>query len=171
MPETTDDVLASRRRLLAGAGAAGVIAAGVATGLAGCGSSPSSGSTGMGSDSGASTDASPAAPASMAAGAGGGDQTTSVNLGKTSHIPVGSGKIFKADKVVVTQPTAGKFKAFTAICTHKACTVSTISHGVIKCPCHGSQFSIEDGSVKGGPAPAPLAEKTVTVKNGSIVVT
>jgi len=62
------------------------------------------------------------------------------------------------------------FKAFTAICTHMGCTVGTISGGLIICPCHGSQYSIVDGSVKRGPAPAALAAKTVTVTNGEVSV-
>ena len=40
-----------------------------------------------------------------------------------AEIPVGGGKVFEALKVVVTQPTAGDFKAFSAVCTHQACTV------------------------------------------------
>jgi Rieske Fe-S protein len=116
------------------------------------------------------TAAAPRSPAADAAGAGGGDPA-GVNLGKKSHIPVGGGKVFSAEKVVVTQPASGTFKAFTAVCTHQGCVVNKVAGGLIKCPCHGSEFSIKDGSVKGGPAPAPLAEKTVAVKNGNIVVT
>jgi Rieske Fe-S protein len=172
VPDTNDSVLASRRRLLAGASAAGVLAAGAVTGLAGCGTSAgnASGSSGMGNDPGAATSA--AAPASSAPGAaGGGTETTGVNLGAKSHVPVGGGKIFEAEKVVVTQPSAGKFHAFSAICTHQGCVVNKVAGGLIKCPCHGSEFSIKDGSVKGGPAPAPLAERAVAIKKGDIVVT
>ncbi len=173
MHDSRDSAQASRRTLLAGAGAVGMIAVGVATagaGLAGCGTGSGNASdSAMGNGAGANP---PASPAGQDAGAGGGGAaTTGVNLGKKSHIPVGGGKIFATEKVVVTQPAAGDFKAFTAVCTHQGCTVSTISNGIIKCPCHGSEFSIKDGSVKGGPAPAPLAEKTVKVHNGNIVVT
>jgi hypothetical protein len=34
-------------------------------------------------------------------------------LARTSDIPVAGGKIFSTEKVVVTQPVAGQFKAFT----------------------------------------------------------
>ncbi|OLB76519.1 MAG: hypothetical protein AUI14_18505 [Actinobacteria bacterium 13_2_20CM_2_71_6] len=71
---------------------------------------------------------------------------------------------------MVTQPVAGTFKAFSAICTHKGCPVGSVSGGAIRCPCHGSEYSIVDGSVKRGPAPGPLDPKTVTVKGTSIVV-
>jgi Rieske Fe-S protein len=70
----------------------------------------------------------------------------------------------------VTQPTAGNFKAFTAVCTHAGCTVGSVTDGVIKCPCHGSMYSAADGSVKGGPAPAPLAAKNITVQGGEITL-
>ena len=75
---------------------------------------------------------------------------------KTADIPVGGGKIFDADNVVVTQPIAGTFKAFGATCTHQNCLVQSISDGLITCPCHGSQYSITDGSVvTAGPGPDP----------------
>jgi Rieske Fe-S protein len=92
------------------------------------------------------------------------------SLGKTSAIPVGGGEIFKDQKVVVTQPTAGQFKAFSAVCTHRGCTVATVSDGKIHCPCHGSAFNISDGSVANGPADKPLETKSVKVQNGEITL-
>jgi Rieske Fe-S protein len=89
-------------------------------------------------------------------------------LAKTSQIPVGGGKIFKDEKVVVTQPKKGEFKGFSAICTHQGCTVSTIANGTIDCPCHGSKYHIADGSVAGGPAPKPLPEKQIKVEGDSV---
>jgi Rieske Fe-S protein len=103
-------------------------------------------------------------------GAGGGGTTTSGAIGKTSEVPVGSGKIFTADKVVVTQPTEGEFKAFSAVCTHQGCTVANIKGKDINCTCHGSQFSTVDGSVVNGPATKPLPELKVTVKGEDLTV-
>lgn len=91
-------------------------------------------------------------------------------IARTSEIPVGGGKIISAHKIVVTQPTKGTYKAFTAVCTHQGCTVGEITGGVIQCPCHGSEFSVADGSVKQGPADAPLASYKVTVKGDGITV-
>jgi Rieske Fe-S protein len=88
----------------------------------------------------------------------------------TSDVPVGGGTILTDRKIVVTQPTAGQFKAFTAVCTHRACTVAAVSDGLIRCPCHGSQYSIADGSVQAGPAPAPLAAIPITVTGTTITV-
>ncbi|MFI0514673.1 Rieske Fe-S protein [Streptomyces canus] len=89
-------------------------------------------------------------------------------LAKTSEIPVGGGKIFKDAKVVVTQPKKGEFKAFSDICTHQGCQVTSVSGGTINCPCHGSKFNITDGSVANPPAPEPLPEKQIRVNGDSI---
>ncbi len=96
-------------------------------------------------------------------GGGGGDALTT-----TSDVEVGGGTIFGEEQVVITQPSAGDFKAFTAVCTHQGCIVNDVSDGTINCACHGSQFSIEDGSVQGGPAPAPLEEFALDVQGNNI---
>ena len=90
-------------------------------------------------------------------------------LAATSDVPVGGGMILSAKKIVITQPQAGSFKAFTAICTHQGCTVSTVSGGTINCPCHGSKFNITNGSVVNGPAASPLAAVNIKVQGTSIV--
>ena len=86
----------------------------------------------------------------------------------TSQVPVDGGFIDSTNAIVVTQPSAGEFKAFTAICTHQGCTVATVKNNVIQCPCHGSEFSAKDGSVIQGPAQQPLAAKTVKVSGTTI---
>lgn len=87
-----------------------------------------------------------------------------------SDVPVGSGTILAEQKVVVTQPAAGDFRAFSAICTHQGCPVQTITEGTINCPCHGSQFSVEDGSVVTGPATSPLEKLEVSRSGDDVVV-
>ena len=114
---------------------------------------------------GSEDDPSPAASDAAGAGAGAGSA-----LAKTSDIPEGGGKIFKDSGVVVTQPTAGEFKAFSSKCTHQGCAVSGIANGVITCPCHKSEFSVADGSVKKGPATQPLPEEKITVSGDSITL-
>ena len=116
----------------------------------------------------------------LLAACGGGDDATATDpaasgtpgevLASTSDIPVGGGEIFADQSVVVTQPTEGEFKCFTAVCTHQGCLVSNVKNGTINCTCHGSSFSIEDGSVLGGPAPSALSAVDVSVKGDEITL-
>ncbi|MGW0867890.1 Rieske 2Fe-2S domain-containing protein [Streptomyces koelreuteriae] len=133
----------SRRAVVAAAGAAGLTVA-----LTACGSDDKA--------SGSSTE--------QSAGSGG------AALAKTADIPEGSGKIFKDEKVVVSQPAAGQYKAFSTICTHRDCPMVDLKDDIISCTCHGSEFSVLDGSVKKGPAVEPLAAKQVTVNGDSITL-
>ncbi|GAA0497664.1 hypothetical protein GCM10010361_74050 [Streptomyces olivaceiscleroticus] len=79
--------------------------------------------------------------------------------------------IFKAQKIVVTQPTDGHFKAFSAVCTHSGCLVGKVSSGTINCPCHGSKYAIADGSVRHGPATKGLSSVPLKVSGGEIELT
>jgi Rieske Fe-S protein len=89
---------------------------------------------------------------------------------KAADIPVGGGKIFPDTQTVITQPKQGEFKAFSAACTHQGCLVETVTE-TINCPCHGSKYSITDGSVVNPPAPTPLPEKTIKVEGDTLTVT
>lgn len=140
-----------RRLLLTGA-------VGVAAALAACGGEPAG-------DEPAGDGAAQGAPT------GGGDASSgSATLARTSEIPVGGGVVFASQGVVVTQPTAGTFKAFSAICTHQQCPLAGVDGGMINCSCHGSRFSIEDGSVRGGPATEPLPAREIGVEGDVITL-
>jgi Rieske Fe-S protein len=89
---------------------------------------------------------------------------------KVADVPVGGGMIMQDAAYVVTQPTAGTFKAFSKICTHQGCPVASVSNGHINCTCHGSSFSATDGSVVNGPAKKALAETKVTLSGDSLVI-
>jgi Rieske Fe-S protein len=91
-------------------------------------------------------------------------------LVSTADVPVGGGVVLAAQGLVVTQPTAGTFKAFSATCTHQGCTVNEVAGGTINCPCHGSKFAVADGTPKAGPAKKPLPAKAVAVQGTSIVL-
>ncbi|AYC42847.1 Rieske (2Fe-2S) protein [Streptomyces griseorubiginosus] len=149
----------ARRTVVAAVGAAGLAVA-----LTACGSDgDSSGSSTSQADANASGGGS-----SSDTGASSGSGGTA--LAKTSDIPEGGGTIFKDKGVVVTQPTAGTFKAFSSKCTHQGCAVGSVANGVIVCPCHNSQFSVEDGSVKKGPATQPLPAAQISVSGDSITL-
>jgi Rieske Fe-S protein len=97
-----------------------------------------------------------------------------VVVATTDQVPVGGGYISGEHQLVVTQPADGDFRAFSAVCTHQGCVVATVSEGTINCDCHGSKFSIQDGSVvqaAGGLTPEeqdPLPQATITVNGDSI---
>ncbi|MBV9144245.1 MAG: Rieske (2Fe-2S) protein [Pseudonocardiales bacterium] len=114
------------------------------------------------------------AAAALAACASNTDQGAAAGAGKrlasTGDIPVGGGTVFASKKIVVTQPVPGTFRAFSAICTHQGCLVTTVADGTIDCPCHGSRYAIADGSVVGGPAPRPLPQRPITVWSGEILL-
>lgn len=149
----------NRRAVVAAVGAAGLAVA-----LTACGSDDdaSGSSTEQGAGAGATTEASGGSSASS--GAGG------AALAKTADIPEGGGKVFSDEKVVVSQPTAGDFKAFSTICTHKNCPMTDLKGDTLTCACHNSQFSVLDGSVKKGPATQPLAAKQISVSGDSITL-
>ena len=90
-------------------------------------------------------------------------------IAATADVPVGGGLVDKDKKIVVTQPKKGEFKGFTAVCTHAGCVVKEVAGGTINCPCHGSKYSITDGSVVAGPAKKSLAEAPVAVDGAQIV--
>jgi nitrite reductase/ring-hydroxylating ferredoxin subunit len=104
-------------------------------------------------------------------GGWGGSAASGPTTVKASDVPVGGGKVLAGPKVVVTQPTAGEFKAFTAVCTHQQFLVGNVQGGTINCLHHGSMFNMSTGAVVGGPAPAPLAAKTVTVNGDTVTIT
>jgi nitrite reductase/ring-hydroxylating ferredoxin subunit len=132
----------SRRTVLAGA--AGVTAAAV---LAACGGDE---------ESPGDTGAPPAGGATS-----GGNTGTSGDLVKKSEIPVGGGKVFEREEVVIVQPTEGTFKAYTAICTHQQCILGSVANGFIMCPCHQSRFAVATGE----PAPGSQAQKRLDEKS------
>ncbi|MXP22955.1 Rieske 2Fe-2S domain-containing protein [Gordonia sp. HNM0687] len=135
-----------RRKVLGGAAAA---VAGAAA-LAACGSDDSS-------------ESSTTASAAESSGDGG-------VLPDAASIAVGGGVVMDLVKTVVTHPADGEYKAFSAVCTHKGCTVSDVTDNEIICPCHNSKFSASDGSVIEGPATEPLASRPVSVADGKITL-
>lgn len=155
---------ASRRTVVAAAGVSGLVAALAACGSDGTSDDRQSASAPGSSEAPGASDASASAPGASDASSSG----AAGALAKTADIPVGGGKVFADSKVVVTQPAKGEFKAFSAICTHEGCLVRDVSGGTISCPCHGSKFSAEDGSVRHGPAHKPLPAERVTVRGDTI---
>ncbi|KAK1177789.1 Rieske (2Fe-2S) protein [Streptomyces sp. NBS 14/10] len=148
-PAITGRPTTTRRAFMTACGAAGLAAA-----LAACGSD---------SDSGSEASKSSGAGDSGQSGGGGG-----MELAKTSDIPEGGGKVFKDHEVVVVQPKAGEFKAFSSVCPHMGKPLGDVSGGTINCPFHGSKFNVADGSVKHGPATKALTPAEIKVQGDTI---
>jgi Rieske Fe-S protein len=165
-----DEPSPTRRGVLLGAGLAGLGSA-----LAGCSTAAvpyDANEAGVAEQSAGPAPSASAMPSAVPA-VGRKPRTTQVTgtvLATAAEIPVGGGKIFPAERVVVTQPARGTYRGFSAVCTHVGCILSTVSNGTINCPCHGSEFKITNGAVVTGPAPAPLPKKPIKIVNGKVVL-
>lgn len=185
MPESHPTTVAeatstTRRTVLRSAGLVALAGAG-ASALAACSSdaetaSPSTGTSAPQSavespsaSGSASASSSPSASASSTTSASEAAPSVAGTSVAKSEVTVGGG-VLLADKYVVTQPTGGEYKAFTAICTHQGCVVNGVQDKEIVCACHGSHFSITDGSVLSGPAQAPLASVKLTESGSDLVI-
>ena len=155
----------SRRTLLAWVGAVSAAA------LTGCATynANNGGIAGSQPAPATSSSAAQAAPPASGSGAAGSGTGAPAALASTSDVPVGGGKILTDKKIVITQPHSGDFQGFSAVCTHAGCIVGSVSGGTINCPCHGSRFSITNGSVVNGPAASPLPPVDIKVQGTSIV--
>jgi Rieske Fe-S protein len=162
----------SRRTILRAAGLLGLTGAGAAA-LGAC-AEESSGSpsvTPAAPETSASASPSPAASATSPKPSASKVEAPRGPSVATSQVPVGGGVILENADYVVTQPRKGSYKAFSKICTHQGCPVASVENGVIHCNCHGSAYSIKDGSVANPPATEGLAEAKTTIFEKKVYIT
>lgn len=97
---------------------------------------------------------------------------SSVVAAKKGELTPNSGKIFRFGSkpgILIFTPQ-GEFRAFSATCTHLACTVQFRSDlGHIWCACHNGQYD-QAGKNIAGPPPRPLESYRVDQKGNDIVV-
>ena len=160
----------SRRSLLRRVGAGGAVL-GSAGLLAACGGTGEQATTGTGgSDGSASTDGSASAGGSESSAAGGAGSGGSV---AASEVPEGQAVVVEVggEEVVLAQPTAGTYVAYSAVCPHAGGIVQAASGTEVRCPLHGSVFDAGDGgAVLQGPATTGLPALTVTSEGDQLVV-
>lgn len=166
---------ATRRRVLHAIGLA-VLTGGTASVVGGCSADGGSGTPSPSEPSvpatsappGSSQPATPSSPAPSSSARGASPSGSAV---AAADIPVGGGVVLSEADYVITQPTAGDFRAFSKFCTHKQCPLASVGGGMINCMCHGGRYSMLDGSVQAGPPPEALPAVEVTVTGGWVVVT
>ncbi|MET9950853.1 Rieske (2Fe-2S) protein [Streptomyces sp. NPDC006339] len=95
--------------------------------------------------------------------------TAPVALGAPDEIPVGGAKLYREQRLLVHCPAQGRYKAFSAQCTHAGCVLDKIEDNEGNCPCHGSRFDVTTGKALQGPATVPLPEVPVRVENGRLI--
>ena len=160
----------SRETFIRLAAALGVGAASASVAACGGGSGGSSGGSGGGSENGAGVGQStPAASADASGEAAAG--TGGSAIARESDVAPGSAVKFKdgGRDAVLVHLDGGEFVAYSAVCTHAACTVA-YKNGQLACPCHGSLFDAANGAeVISGPARTPLPEIPIDVRDGQIV--
>jgi nitrite reductase/ring-hydroxylating ferredoxin subunit len=84
----------------------------------------------------------------------------------------------KPEKVTAGEAPVFVYKQGTRIiaisdrCSHQGCSLATgdVMDGYVECGCHGSRFSLEDGSVLRGPATSPQPTYETRVDNGNVEV-
>jgi len=97
-----------------------------------------------------------------------------VTVAKSDQIGEGQARAFQVgDQLVAVARSGGAVFAFSDICTHRQCNLSSggeIDGNVIECECHGSQFNMGTGEVVNGPATEPIATFDVRDEGGELQV-
>jgi nitrite reductase/ring-hydroxylating ferredoxin subunit len=93
-----------------------------------------------------------------------------VNIGASALVANGESKLFtvSGNKIFITRSANG-LSALSNVCTHAGCEIARAGSD-FACPCHGAQFSVETGDVKGGPARSALRSFKVAEFQGDIYV-
>ena len=100
-----------------------------------------------------------------------------VRVSKSKDVVAGKMRVFDVAGTKVNVANAGgNLHAFDDTCTHTGCSLAMgkLDGTTVTCPCHGSQFSIEDGSNVAGPSGSeagsvgPLPEVGLAVDGDAI---
>jgi Rieske Fe-S protein len=157
----------SRRRFIKLGATLGIGAAGASV-LAACGGGQASGPSG-----GETTGAVEGAAKATGGATGPVEVQRGSAIAQEADVPRDSAVEFTdqetGQEAVLVHLESGDFVAYSAICTHRGCTVA-YRDGRLACPCHGSVFDPAQGAaVEAGPAPRPLPNIPVEVRNGEVV--
>jgi Rieske Fe-S protein len=95
--------------------------------------------------------------------------TESTTGGKASTLAPNTGRVvpFGSEPAIVVRTPTGEYHAFSAVCTHLACTVQYRSDlQQIWCACHNGHY----GRNVAGPPPRPLEAYDVNLRDDEIVI-
>ncbi len=92
-----------------------------------------------------------------------------LDVGAVSDFTQGVDDRFARTERVVLVREGEKLFAMSAICTHKACILKKRTEAELKCPCHGSHFSLE-GKPLGGPATGTLPRFAIRLNEAGHVI-
>ena len=98
--------------------------------------------------------------------------TQSASGGKAATLLPNSARIvpFGSVPAIIVRTAAGDYRAFSATCTHLACTVqyrAELQH--IWCACHNGHYDLNGRNIA-GPPPRPLDAYQVNVRDDEIVI-
>jgi cytochrome b6-f complex iron-sulfur subunit len=96
-----------------------------------------------------------------------------VLAGTLSELPPNSGRIFRfgSKPGIVIRTPGGDVRAFSAVCTHLACTVQyRPDMQSIWCACHGGVYDLQGKNIA-GPPPKPLEAYKVSIAGNDVYVT
>jgi cytochrome b6-f complex iron-sulfur subunit len=155
----------ARRQVLLGASVGGVALVAAACGGSSKSAAPISAATqDPSSAADSSSAAAPSAPATSAASS----SAAATGFVALSKIPSDSSVSVKdpTGRILLMTQSGGTVTALDSTCTHQGCTVAP-DKSILKCPCHGSEFSLT-GAVKQGPATVALHTVAVKVTGGQV---
>jgi len=102
------------------------------------------------------------------------EESGSVEVCSTDELKVDQMKLLHLkDKRIVIARTEKGYAAFDDHCSHKGGSLAggAMICGTVQCPWHGSQFDVETGAVKAGPATANINTYKVSQANGKVYLT
>ncbi len=100
--------------------------------------------------------------------------TGTVNLASETALQSVGGSVrttINRAQLIVVRVSQTQFVALSALCTHAGCGVNPPANGIIECRCHGSRFSVTDGSVLNGPATMPLRNYPTSFNSATNILT
>lgn len=102
------------------------------------------------------------------------DKKNIIEVATANELTINQMKLIKLhdDKRIVVARTENGYVAFDDQCTHKGGSLAggSMMCGTVQCPWHGSQFNVNTGEVKAGPAKQKINTYTVKEEMGKVLI-